>query len=201
MKKKNCMISVLAAAILSCTLISSCGSDPVYEPDAFDLAVMAFDPPYRVSYAKFDSIAQLIEGSHCELIVRCTVGERHESAEFEAPEGRLYTPYTLNVIETYLGEAGNTLTFNAAYGVIGDEVWRNYHAPLMKQGCEYLLFLRTDDSANNGGYWNAFLPLAVELLPDGTFTNEYAAYADVNLAEAAGSTDALIAAIRDYCSN
>ncbi len=116
-------------------------------------------------YASFESLDEMIESTHANVIVRCTVAERGDCIVYDpwgsyseddldadvdisvAAQRCLSTSYTLTISDCYLGNlaVGDEITFYAPYGILDGYTYRKARVPLFGVGAEYILVLRAEE--------------------------------------------------------
>lgn len=175
MKKYNlCFIFILTIFIFC-----SCNTQAeLSEEDEYVKMIEDMDETISSLYIVLDDMEELIKETKANLVIRCKVKNREESVVYDpfgvynttlfvdksvneqtkiAASSMIYTPYTLDVLEVYLGNTyteKNTITYYAPYGVIGEYKNKISGYPVFRVGDEYILFLRAD---NVNGKWMYYL--------------------------------------------
>lgn len=161
-------------------LLSSCG-----KADDFYSKITVLDNTSSANYVQINDMDELIEKAKPNLIVRGKVASRKEStivdysgkysADFLSSDASddekqycaaafLSTPYEIEVSEIFLGDEVESLTINMPYGILDSYYRRDGGYPVLREGAEYLLFLRVDLMYGQRVYYLAFaLASALEL--------------------------------------
>lgn len=191
---------ILYAALLAVVSVTAAGCNS--DTQTVDTAESAFlaqietaESGEEVLYASFSSIDEMVETTHANRIIRCTVTERGDCTVFD-PMGVLSeaerdskkaaqflaTPYTLTVSDSYLGNLtkGETVTFYAQYGILGGTSYRQSRYPILETGAEYIMFLRAEEIGGEIVYYLTYTPDSVvrvsgtETIPDTSLFSAYA---------------------------
>lgn len=141
-------------------------------------AIPAEDAPL---YASFESLDEMIETTHANLIIRCTVSNRGDSVVFDpwgiykeddltadatasaAAQKCLSTPYTLTVNDCYLGTLAidEEITYYAPYGILDTYAYRRAGVPIFEIGEECILILRAEEINDEIVYYLSYTPDSV----------------------------------------
>jgi len=143
-------------------LLSSCSSGNVPDADeqAFIDTVAAITPKVKSFPVLYETLHDMIDGSHCDIIVRGTLTSRGECFEYPSDSSFIVTPYTVKVEECYLGdiEKGEVLTLEAPYGFVNGRYFLKSPYPILVTGSEYILFIRREEISDRESYVLAYAP-------------------------------------------
>ena len=221
-KRSAFLFALLTSLMLTGTLTSCIATQP--DEDAFVKQVESVPASDRINYADFDTLHDFIETTKANLIIRCVIKSRGESAVTD-PSGKyserdlksgdngtaqaarslIATPYEIEISEVYLGDinkAGNTINYTAPYGIVNDYGNRKNHAPVLRVGDEYILFLRADIINGLLSYDLASPPFSVLKL--NTEDNTFALYDETRGAlysKYEKSTDKLLDDLKELIEN
>lgn len=166
MRYLNIVVSILLITTIS-ILCMSCGSkyDSLTTEAEYVAQIESLSAVDSPLYVTFESLDEMIETTHANLIIRCTVSKRNDCIVYDpwgicdeddlngntrissTAQRCIVTPYTLNIKECYLGNLaiGDAITFYAPYGVINGYSYRKSQAPILSVGAECILVLRAEE--------------------------------------------------------
>jgi len=160
MMKKCSLIAVLVMAVL----LFACSTDDKREEEFVQqIEALENTSTVRISYIHPESVEEMLSVVKTNLIIRCKVTGREETV-LHNPYDRaekltketaewIATPYTLAVTQVILGEfEGETITYYAPYGILGEYANRRTEYPIFRVGEEYILFLRAEYINNRWEY-------------------------------------------------
>lgn len=152
--------------------------------DPFTAQIKAIPAEDAPLYASFESLDEMIETTHANLIIRCTVSNRGDSVVFDpwgiykeddltadatasaAAQKCLSTPYTLTVNDCYLGNLARDeeITYYAPYGILNTYAYRRAGVPVFEVGNEYILVLRAEEINGEIVYYLSYTPDSVYVI-------------------------------------